>query len=212
MHASELRAEAVPPPRCSAGIRCRPTRLARIDRIDAAARRLEPLAALDATLRPQAERLRAAAAELADAARDLERYADGVDVDPERLAAVEERLALLERLRPKYGRSEDELFASRERLAAELRDHRGGDERARRAGGRGRAGSGATRRGRCELSAGRVPAAERLARTVEASLARLDLPGARLEVALEALAPGDDDAVRPERRGTGRAALLRESR
>ena len=42
------------------------------------------------------------------------------------------------------------------------------------------------------LSAGRAPAAVKLANTVEASLARLDLPGARLEVALEVVVAADD--------------------
>jgi DNA repair protein RecN (Recombination protein N) len=190
VHASELRAEASAAAAVLSGDPLAAEDAGAVDRVDAAARRLEPLAALDATLRPQAERLRAAAAELADAARDLERYADGVEVDPERLAAIEERLALLERLRRKYGRSEDELFACRERLAGELAALSGGDERARQL-----AAEAAQLRERlaadaAELSAGRAEAAARLGRTVEESLARLDLAGARLEVALEAL-PAD---------------------
>ena len=192
VHATDLRAEAGAAASMLSGDPLQSDAAGAIDRIDAAARRLEPLATIDATLRPQAERLRAAAAELADAARELERYADAVEVDPERLAAVEERLALLERLRPKYGRSEDELFASRERLAAELAAISGGDERARALADEAARASERLVADAAELSAGRVPAAERLARTIEASLARLDLPGARLEVAVEALATADD--------------------
>lgn len=189
VHASELRAEASAASAVLTGDDADDA--GAVDRVDAAARRLEPLAELDAALRPQAERLRAAAAELADAARDLERYADGVEVDPERLAAIEERLALLERLRRKYGRSEEELFACRDRLAVELETLSGGDERARVLAAEAsqlheRLAADAT-----ELSAGRVKAAAKLGRTVEESLARLDLPGARLEVALDAL-PADD--------------------
>lgn len=191
VHASELRAEASAAAAVLAGDALQADDAGAVDRVDAAARRLEPLANLDATLRPQAERLRTAAAELADAARDLERYADAVEVDPERLAAIEERLALLERLRRKYGRSEDELFACRDRLAAELETLSGGDERARALAAEAaelheRLGADAA-----TLSAGRTKAAAKLGRTVEESLARLDLPGARLEVALDAL-PADD--------------------
>jgi DNA repair protein RecN (Recombination protein N) len=187
VHASELRTEASAAAAVLAGDPLQAEDVGAVDRVDAAARRLEPLAELDAMLRPQAERLRAAAAELADAARDLERYADGVEVDPERLAAVEERLALLERLRRKYGRSEDELFACRDRFAAELATLSGGDERARAL--RAEAAQLHARLGAdaAELSAGRAKAAAKLGRTVEESLARLDLPGARLEVALDAL-------------------------
>jgi len=191
VHASELRIEAGSAAAALCGDPLQADDVGAIDRVDAAARRLEPLAELDATLRPQAERLRAAAAELADAARDLERYADGVEVDPERLAAVEERLALLERLRPKYGRSEDEVIACRERLAAELAAITGGDERVRALADEATQLHERLVADAAELSAARAPAAERLARTVEASLARLDLPGARLEVALESVVADD---------------------
>ncbi len=191
VHASELRIEASSAAAALSGDPLQAEDVGAIDRVDAAARRLEPLADLDATLRPQAERLRAAAAELADAARDLERYADGVEVDPERLGAVEERLALLERLRPKYGRNEEELIACRERLAAELTAISGGDERLRALADEATQLHDRLAVDASALSAGRAPAAEKLARTVEASLARLDLPGARLEVALEGVITDD---------------------
>ena len=194
VHASELRVEAGAAAAVLVGDALQAEDTGAVDRVDGAARRLEPLAALDTTLRPLAERLRAAAAELADAARDLERYADAIEVDPERLAAIEERLGLLERLRRKYGRSEAELFACRDRLAAELATLAGGDERARSLAAEAAQLHERLAADAAELTAGRADAAVRLGRIVEESLARLDLPGARLEVALERLA---EDAAMP---------------
>jgi DNA repair protein RecN (Recombination protein N) len=191
VHASELRAEAAAAAALLAGDGVSTEEGGAVDRVDGAARRIEPLVAHDPALAPLAERLRAAANELLDAARDLERYADGVDVDPERLAAVEERLAAIERARRKYGRDEAELFATRDRVAAELAAIEGGDERLRALEGEIEAAHAALAADARSLSAGRRAAAARLASEIAASLARLDLPDARLEVALDPLAAED---------------------
>jgi DNA repair protein RecN (Recombination protein N) len=181
VHASELRGEASAAAAQVAG----DENGGAIDRVEAAARRLEGVVAKDASLAPLVERLRAASTELFEAARDLERYADGVDVDPERLAGVEERLATIERLRRKYGREEGDIFARRDAIAAELAALGGSDARAREL-------EAESQRMRAQLaadaellSAGRRDAGTRLAREVSESLKKLDLPNARLEVALE---------------------------
>ena len=44
-------------------------------------------------------------------------YADGIDASPERLAEVEDRLALLYRLKRKYGSTVDEVMAYEEDVA-----------------------------------------------------------------------------------------------
>ncbi|MDJ0866056.1 MAG: DNA repair protein RecN [Myxococcota bacterium] len=155
------------------------------DAAGAALSRVEALAELDPELGPLVERLRGVHAELAEAARDLERYADGVDVDPGRLAAVEERLGELERVRAKYGRSEDEILAHRDQVARELDALEGSDARLRELGEREDALRGELERAAGALSRGRARTAEQLAREVEAALAGLDMPKARLRVALE---------------------------
>jgi DNA repair protein RecN (Recombination protein N) len=188
VHASELRAEAGAAAAALAGDPTRDEDTGAVERVESAARRLEPLAAVDAALGPLVERLRAASVELVDVARELERYGDAVEVDPERLARVEERLALLERLRRKYGRSEAELFATRERVVAELAALAGGDERLRALEAEEPALRAALAADAAALGAGRAKAAKRLARELEESLARLDLPDARIEVALEPVA------------------------
>jgi DNA repair protein RecN (Recombination protein N) len=149
-----------------------------------AAARLAALAEIDASLGPLAERLRGAQAELADAGRELERYAEGIEADPARLAELDDRLARLERLRRKYGASEEEILAFRERAAGELAETGAADERLAALDAEARRATESLARDAARLSEGRRAAAGRLARAVEDGLHELALPGARFEVSL----------------------------
>jgi DNA repair protein RecN (Recombination protein N) len=156
-----------------------------LDLVGAAARALAEMSDVDPAARPIAERLREAEAELQDLANDLERYVDRVEGDPARLAALEERIGQIEKLRRKYGRGEDEIFAFRDSLAAELEAIEGADTRigdlARRRGTLLEALAGAASR----LSVGRAKAARKLARQVQQGLRELGMPEACFEVGLE---------------------------
>jgi len=61
-----------------------------------------------------------ATVELEDLARSLQRYADDMDLDPERLAEMEERVTLLETLKRKYGGSIPDVIAFGDEAAARL--------------------------------------------------------------------------------------------
>lgn len=85
-----------------------------------AVRTLEDAAALDAALAPAADTLRSALYELTETERDLVRYQDSIEISPERLGEIEERLDLIRSLRRKYGDSIEDVLQF-------------GDEAARRA-------------------------------------------------------------------------------
>ena len=70
-----------------------------------AAAALEGVAGVDAGLDPLAERWRALVLEAQDLAGELRRYGEGLEGDPARLDAVEERLAAVDRLKRKHGGS-----------------------------------------------------------------------------------------------------------
>ncbi len=92
-------------------------------------RRLVALAQIDQGLGPaaeQADRLTSLLREIADQLRD---YGSGRDFSPERLAQVEDRLAELDRLKRKYGTELEHVLAERGRMAAELAELAGRDDR-----------------------------------------------------------------------------------
>src|SRR5437868_10060966 len=69
----------------------------------------------------------AAVVELSEIARTLSAYAEKFDLDPEQLAAVEQRVSLFETLKRKYGGSVAEVIAFGERAAERMRKIEGRD-------------------------------------------------------------------------------------
>ncbi|HLU67686.1 MAG TPA: DNA repair protein RecN [Kofleriaceae bacterium] len=170
---------------------------AAIERIDAAASELERLLAIDDTLREPARAVGEARALVEDAASRLRAYADRQGGDPERLAAVDDRLALIRRLTRKHGGSVDEVLARAGALRAELDGLEGAEGRrdeleAARAAALDDAEARAAALGRS-----RRDAAARLASEVGAALAELGMASASLEVAITAreLGPSGADQV-----------------
>jgi DNA repair protein RecN (Recombination protein N) len=91
-------------------------------------RRVAELAALDPQFRPYLDARDDIKSQLEDLAAFLRRYADGVDASPERLQQIEERLALLERLKRKYGPTLAEVIQRRDALRRELTELQQSDE------------------------------------------------------------------------------------
>ena len=92
-------------------------------------RRVAELAALDPQFQPYLEARDGIKSQLEDLATFLRRYADGIEASPARLQQVEERLALLERLKRKHGPALADVIARHESLRRERHDLEGGDER-----------------------------------------------------------------------------------
>jgi DNA repair protein RecN (Recombination protein N) len=162
---------------------------AAVDLAGSAARTLAGLADLDPDLRDAAERLTSAAAELDDVAADLSRYAAGVDVDPGRLAQVEEELAGLEKLRRKYGSTVAEILAHRDAAAGELAALAGSDDRMAKLEAEREAEFERVAREAEALTAGRVKAARALGGAAQKEIRALALPDARVSVSLLPVEP-----------------------
>src|SRR5207247_3812935 len=92
-------------------------------------RRVGELAALDPRFQPYLDARDGIKSQLEDLALFLRRYADGIEASPARLQQVEERLALLDRLKRKYGPSLDDVVARRDALRSELEELQHGDDR-----------------------------------------------------------------------------------
>lgn len=76
--------------------------------------------ACDPSLEALLERLHGAREELRGLAGELDRYADRVDDNPQRMAELSDRLDVLEKLKRKYGGSLPAVIARRDELACEL--------------------------------------------------------------------------------------------
>jgi DNA repair protein RecN (Recombination protein N) len=83
-------------------------------------KRVEELAAIDPEFHPFVEGRASLVAQLEDLALRLRDYNDRLEVSPGRLDEIESRLALLERLKRKYGATVEEVIAFGERCRQEL--------------------------------------------------------------------------------------------
>ena len=81
---------------------------------------LDAAAAIDQTLAPLARTVDAARSELADTARALTRYAEGIESNAGRLAEVDDRWFRLQKLLRKHGPTTQELLAHRDELRKQL--------------------------------------------------------------------------------------------
>ncbi|HSM88102.1 MAG TPA: DNA repair protein RecN [Candidatus Limnocylindrales bacterium] len=91
-----------------------------IANISAAKKHLEELARFDPKFQESLTALLSARAAIEDVSSTARDYADEIDASPERLAEVEDRLALIDRLKRKYGSTADEIVAYGEEVARKL--------------------------------------------------------------------------------------------
>ncbi|MEU4211298.1 DNA repair protein RecN [Streptomyces sp. NPDC026206] len=157
-------------------------------------RALDSVRSHDPALAALADRIGELGILLADAAGDLAGYASGLDADPRRLAAVEERRAALTHLTRKYGQDITAVLAWAERGAARLSELEGDDDRigeltAERDALRAELGELAQ-----ALTDARTEAAQRFAGAVTEELASLAMPHARVTFSIRQNEVADDAA------------------
>jgi DNA repair protein RecN (Recombination protein N) len=96
--------------------------------IRAATRQLEELARFDPKFQESVAALESARISVEDVGATLRDYAGSIDASPERLAEVEDRLAVLDRLRRKYGKTVDDVIAHADELRRKLSEIENKDE------------------------------------------------------------------------------------
>ncbi len=144
---------------------------------------LESVAGYDRALAEVAEVLQGAQAQLQDAAHTLNGYLGRTELDPQRLAALDERLAAWMSLARRYRRAPAELPALLAQWKDELRSLDAAADLAALEQQLQRAQAGFERIAR-EVSKARKAAAPRLAATVTQAMQQLGMAGGRFEVAL----------------------------
>jgi DNA repair protein RecN (Recombination protein N) len=157
---------------------------AALDLIDQAVRSLTALVKLDPQLEPQREMLESISYQLDDLAAVLRDYQETLEAEwnPRRLARVEDRLDLVQRLKRKYGDSIEAILAFAAKAAAELETITHSEERVNELREQEAALLQEIGALAADLSARRREAAERLSSAVETELADLKMEGARFGV------------------------------
>ena len=151
-------------------------------RLESLWRRLGELAVLDPKFTPYLEVRESVKPQLEDLAFFLRSYGSAVEASPERLQHVEDRLALLERLKKKYGPSLSDVIARREALENELEAVSTAAERVAGLEKELVEATGAYVSAAETLSRARRVATQTLASKLERLLAELAMERSRLEV------------------------------
>ena len=94
----------------------------------AAGRNLEELARYDNRFNEAAQQIESARATVGDVGTSLRDYAEGINASPERLAEIEDRLALLDRLKRKYGKTVADVISLGNEVALKLAEVEDRDE------------------------------------------------------------------------------------
>jgi DNA repair protein RecN (Recombination protein N) len=128
------------------------------------------------------ERLTSVATELDDVDADLRDALDGLEEDPERLAAVQARRQLLHDLCRKYGETLADVLAYHDEATARLADLERHDERVAELERQRESGRRDELIAAAVVGAARREAAPQLARAVQGHLAELAMPRARVGV------------------------------
>lgn len=170
---------------------------AALAQVRVAAKRLDDICRIDPSLAGLGEQLQLAEVAIKEASYGLRDYLSGLEANPGRLEEIENRLALLDKMKRKYGPSVDQVltFLAQVRAQIEQVEHAGErmeelrKERLRLAAAYEQASG--------ELTALRTRAARRLEKAVEAELASLAMERTtfRIEIAPAPWSPSGADRV-----------------
>jgi DNA repair protein RecN (Recombination protein N) len=155
-------------------------------------KRVDELAAIDPEFRPFVEAKADCLPPLEDLARFLRDYGERLEVSPGRLDEIESRLAVIERLKKKYGANLEEVLAFGARCRAELETLGSPEEQERQLEERRERAAAAYLERAGALSKRRRSVSRELVRRVQAELALLAMEKTRFEVLFT---PADPEAA-----------------
>jgi DNA repair protein RecN (Recombination protein N) len=149
-----------------------------------AIRNVDELARYDGRFTESAQQLASARATISDIASGLRDYAESINASPERLAEIEDRLALLDRLKRKYGKTVAEIIAFGEDVARKLSEVEDRDESLKTLRAEVEHSAEAYRNAASALTAERQATAVKLAKLAEAQINALAMK-VKFEVAVK---------------------------
>jgi DNA repair protein RecN (Recombination protein N) len=160
------------------------------DRLGRLSREVQQAVAVDPEFSKIQNRIEEALCLAQEAAKELRRYGQGLSFDPERLQEIEDRLALIGRLKRKYGGSVEALSRKEREVAESLRLLENFDDEIRRKDEEWSRRGKELSRLAGEISRKRREASRELSRQAEKELKELGMTSARFSVRLEPLRQG----------------------
>jgi DNA repair protein RecN (Recombination protein N) len=151
----------------------------------AAVRNVQELARYDSRFTEAAQQIESARATIGDVSASLRDYAEGINASPERLAEIEDRLAQLDRLKRKYGKTVAEVVAFGKDVASKLAEVEDRDEILKSLRKEVDEAASAYRSAATKLSSDRNAAAGKLAKLAETQINSLAMK-VRFEIAVSA--------------------------
>jgi DNA repair protein RecN (Recombination protein N) len=145
-------------------------------------KKVAELSSLDPRFAPYLDTREAVKSQLEDLAFFLRSYSQGIDASPARLQEIEDRLALLERLKKKHGPTLAQVIARGADLRRELHDIAHATERAAELDAALAAAGADYERAAGALSKRRRTAAQEFAKAIERALSDLAMPKTRCEI------------------------------
>ncbi|AEF81344.1 DNA repair protein RecN [Leadbettera azotonutricia] len=155
---------------------------------------MDNAASIDASLQPLLKRMEDLFYEAEDLAGEFRSYRDSLSYDPQRLEEVEDRLALLHKLKKKYVPSgarenagaEESLLTWKTEAEAEIEALTGAEENRDKLRGEISALEKSIASRASALSAKRIEGAKKLGRGISSILSRLGMPNAKFEASVTA--------------------------
>lgn len=163
-----------------------------------ALKKLEDLARIDGTLQRVAETLGSAAIGVDEASDAIRDYLDKLEADPKRLDEIESRLALIERLKRKYGSSLDDVLGFGQDVRSKMEAIETAEERKAKLEQELAQASADYAKCAGALTKARKAGAEKLAKKVETELDSLALESAVFRIEVQAAGWSEDGADRVE--------------
>ncbi len=167
-------------------------------------RLLEPSAKLKPSIHTQLEALQNARYNLEEAARELERESESVELDPERLETVRTRLDVLNRLKTKYRvKTSDELIEKHAELDEQLQAISGAEARTEELEHSAAAARESLVQLGLQLETARQAVAQELSDKILARLTAVGLPESQIELRIERLPASGAALELPEDESVG---------
>jgi DNA repair protein RecN (Recombination protein N) len=166
--------------------------------IRVAIKKLEDLCRIDGSLQGTLDTLRSAEIGVGEASHAVRDYVERLEADPDRLEHVESRLALIDRLKRKYGTALGEVLAFLENVRAQMEAIETAGERKAKLEQDLACSSQAYRAAAGSLSKSRAAGAQKLAKKVEGELGSLALESAVFRIEIQPASWSERGADRVE--------------